>query len=280
MATPTTTLCNTAVTTNRLRGLVACLAATVAVIAGCANAEPAETAPSSSTASVAADADVAWSNVWSAGPGVDLFSRGAELVRASLEAAYLAQARGIDKTFPGYRAAIGPQPEYGDPQARAKNYGYVPAGYEPRNIGLTVLNYHLVDLVQTADRVSGTVCSYGLAPRPTERSKYLYDAYLIALSKKDGSPSGVPGVVDTRNNFPQRQGKVPTWDVFAPWTINRIQIGEASDVPASCTDWWRSVFPDAVKRPNSNQMTRSAPGPIAPANARQYPRWIGPSTTQ
>ena len=249
-------------------------------LGGCASAEPTRSAPLSSAASVATDADVAWSNVWSAGPGVDLFSRGAELVRASLEAGYLAQARGINRTFPGYREAIGPQPRYDDPQARAKNYGYVPVGFEPRDIGLTVLNYHLVDLVQTADRVSGTVCSYGLAPRPTDRSKFLYDAYLVALTKNGESPPGLPGVVDTRNNFPQREGKVPTWDVFAPWTIERLQIGEASDVPSTCTAWWQSVFPDAVKRPNSNQMTRSAPGPVAPPDARQYPRWIGPAISQ
>ncbi len=48
-----------------------------------------------------------YSQVWSAEPGIDLFGRGAELVRASLEAGQYAALYSIGTTFPGYLESFG-----------------------------------------------------------------------------------------------------------------------------------------------------------------------------
>ena len=51
--------------------------------------------------------DVLYSNVWSADSDVDLFSRGAELIRATYEAGIYATYVGADDSYPGYRGAVG-----------------------------------------------------------------------------------------------------------------------------------------------------------------------------
>ncbi len=96
-----------------------------------------------------------YATVWSAGSGVDLFARGAELIRAAEEAATYTFVAGADAQYPGYFAAvrdsdIGLFPA--DPDFRTENGKY----YQDRYTWFR----NIVDYSADADRVSGTVCSY------------------------------------------------------------------------------------------------------------------------
>ncbi|MFD0926485.1 hypothetical protein [Williamsia deligens] len=221
-----------------------------------------------------------WSNVWSASTGIDLFTRGAELVRASVEAGLLAKAHGPDHSFVGYQQAIGPLDfSYGDPRLRNKNFGYATEGFDPSVPEFSVIYYRLTELRSDASSIDAKVCSYGLTPYPSEAGKYLFRAVFVTLEKAANASAGTSGVKDSGTYATGEKGRAPTWNVFAPWSITQLRSVEAQEIPASCAAWWGSVFPDAVKSSTSNQMVRPSGGPIAP-DVPQYPRWIGPSDTE
>jgi hypothetical protein len=226
---------------------------TVLVLAGCSS-EP-KGPPTSVAAQPVADESVFWSSIWSAEPGIDLFSREAELVRGTVEAGYLAQAYGVSQSFPGYHNALGGEKLPGDPRLREPiNWAYAPPGRAPSPAeSQKALYYHFVEL------------------------KYLYVGVAVTLTNSADSP-GRPGIVDDQKST-TTIGKIPTWDIFAPWRITQSHFIETESIPALCTDWWIAEFPDAIQDPGRNSVHLPRPAPAASDDV-QYPKWLGPANSE
>ncbi|WP_152538184.1 hypothetical protein [Williamsia sp. D3] len=224
--------------------------------------------------------DAFWASVWSADAGIDLFSRAGELVRGTVEAGYMAQAFGVKRSFPGYLDALGgePLPAQNDPRRQAIAAAYAPPDLGPGAPNLKSLFYHVVELTNDNSRVSAKICEYGLLPTPSMPLRYLGMGEAVTLVKHDG-PVGRPGIPDTGKNSEGIVGKIPGWNIFGSWRITESRGLRGETLPAQCTAWWKSVFPEAIQDPGRNSV--QLPG-LAPAAAGevQYPKWIGPSNSE
>lgn len=260
------------------RSTVALHICAVLTIAACAT-EPDEATTSSSSAPVADNA-VFWSSIWSADPGIDMFSRTGELVRGSVEAGYLAQAYGVDQSFPGYSEALGDN-RTGDPlENEPINWASAPPGRQPTPArSQQALFYHLAELDHDETTVNAIVCSYALGPTPSDAHKFLYNGIAVTLTRTAGD-EGQPGVADNGASSPAATSrKIPEWNIFEPWQINQSHMMEVETIPASCVTWWKSVFPDAVQDPGRNSVQLPGPAPAA-YDVDQYPEWIGPANAE
>lgn len=222
------------------------------------------------------EAEIPHSYRWSADPSVDIFSRGAELVRATYEAGGLAFFRGIDHSFPGYRTAIGGPVGHLDPDIMESVGSVAPIG-DP----LPTTNFrHIADFHSGDRSVGATVCTYELFAN--ERDNTLEPRLgqtRIELENTGNSP-GAPGEPDLHpdQEDPDAQSP-PDWDVFGDWKIIRFET--IPDAPRECTGWWLSQFPTLPTNPETGRI--SIPddfrAPTVPV-AVQYPEWIGPARNE
>lgn len=222
-----------------------------------------------------------FSFVWSAQPRTELFSRPAELVRATREALELTNIYGPDKTFPGYLPAMGSPRSPGDREYQLNitqsRSGYVEVGKSPRT------NYlHIAELTVSPDRnaISAVVCGYSIAApeNTTELNPDLVqDARRIDLSGPASDTQPTSLVDDHSDRVDPRGEMPPTWNVFGSWHITKL-ASMMPDLPASCGDWWQSQLPYLRRPPGENYLTRPADDPnfqmprepVRP----QFPEWI------
>ncbi|MHA7653389.1 hypothetical protein ACX9NE_16950 [Mycobacterium sp. ML4] len=223
-----------------------------------------------------------FSHVWTAAAQIDVFSRPAELVRATREALELTNIYGPDKTFPGYLVATGGPRFPGDANYQfnttQSSPGYVEIGKSPRTQYL-----YIAELTISADHknIEAIVCGYTIAaPQNTTglNPNTLRDARRIELSgpASDTQPTSLvddhPDRVDPRAEMP------PSWNVFQSWHITKLVDFEPAGIPARCGDWWHSQLPYLWRPPGENflnpppddptfQMPRE---PVKP----QFPEWI------
>jgi hypothetical protein len=253
--------------------LVGCL-----LFASCST-DPEKVAVSSSPAPVP-ESEVFWSSVWSATPGIDLFGRAGELVRATVEGGYLASSYGVERSFPGYLDALGgfPLPEYDDPKRKALAAAYAPSDLGPRPPVATELFYHVIDLTDDGSTVTAKVCEYILTPNPSDMLKFLGRGEAVTLTRGEG-PAGRPGIADTGRNSKNIEGKIPDWNVYGSWLITESRGLRGATLPSQCAPWFLSVFPDATFRADVNVV--ELPGLSPPATGEEkYPKWIGPAVTE
>lgn len=222
-------------------------------------------------------------NVWSADAGVDLFSRGSELLRAAFEPRrYWPVISEVDDFFPGYTSALVEQPRPGQSTRFAERAEYLAP------LGETVFA-HITDYSATDTEVSGTVCSYMI--NTTEGRNWSVEfpdhAYRIVLKNRGESP-GLPGVVDSDPERGEPGDRTPSWDVFGSWKIQPyVYLSGSSNPPANggngippgCQDWWLQQFPELIYETPTAQLRRQPKGFVAPVMPLgvQYPGWIGPA---
>ncbi|MCK0093387.1 hypothetical protein MWU77_21640 [Rhodococcus sp. F64268] len=259
---------------KRVLGLLSIL---VLLTPGCTNSpNPGAPEPSEPPA----DPPLPFTNSWSAEPDIDLFSRGAELVRASIEAGIHASFFSVSESFPGYSDAIGYQHvnynEIADTVARGR----------PRGGWISDLTYlyHIAEITETPTSIIAEVCDEPVTVDPyisDHRVKHGF-SWIVALTNTGGA-AGLPGVVDTDpDGSDPRARRVPDWNVFGAWNITQLRTGgrDASTAIAhpACTEWWLERHPGSEVLGN---YTFSPAGEI-PGEPRlpQYPEWIGPSETQ
>lgn len=228
----------------------------------------------------AADPEILYSNVWSADRGIDLFSRGAELVRATTEAGEYTSFVGIKNSYPGYDHAVGGPARHQNPDKSEVATWLEPidSHQSPRS------NFrHITAFSATDTTVSAVVCGYSVNPTAAENITLnpLSDAQQIELANTGSSP-GLPGIAD---NDPVHQDpsahRPPDWNVFGAWRVTKIrniQLAPGETIPQGCTDWWHQQFPTFTKVSDYNILT-PPPGFQAPTQpvASQYPEWIGPA---
>lgn len=215
-----------------------------------------------------------YSEIWSADPGIDLFDRGAELVRAAVDAATYTRFAGFDQTFPGYEEATESE--------RSRLLSYVDwslADSPKRALGWPRTDFnHIAGLSFSESSVSATVCSYvifesaGVLARPGPEVIGIN----VRMSNpadnigKTGSPDRRPEVADSLGRY------VPDWNVFGSWRIDELRH-EYDRLPEGCARWFQALYPSAV-RPSPRTMSPPL-GTLPPTMpvGIQYPEWIGPS---
>lgn len=224
------------------------------------------------------DPELPYTNHWSAEPGIDIFDRGPELVRASLEAGQYAAFFSVHRSFPGYRDAIG----YPDKYSLQTVTDIVVSGRPGSGrISPLTYHYHIADITETSDTITAEVCAERVTveTRTSERGERHGFSWMVSLTNTDDTP-GLPGIADTDpDRSDPRARRVPDWNVFGTWNITQLRTGgrDASTATAhpACTDWWLGRHPGSDVR---NNYTFAPAGEI-PGQPRlpQYPEWIGPS---
>lgn len=139
--------------------------ACVATMTACGSEETSAAEPDAPRVS-----EILYTTVWSADPGIDLFGRGAELIRATEEAASYTYLAGPSATYPGYLGAvrnsdIGLSPD--DPDFRTD-------GGWSRAVVYTRFQ-HIVDFSADSHTVSAIVCDYGIRDKsPDPRVPWIF----------------------------------------------------------------------------------------------------------
>lgn len=202
--------------------------------------------------------------VWTAEPGIDLYSSEATLIRAMAEADLIALYAGLDYSYPGYAAALA------DP-ARSKRY-------EESELHRTVfgtLRSHIQQIQPTENGFHAEYCglnheSAATSPgapelsRPNNRGGYKGVDFVRTGAASDTPTPYAPA--------PDRlHWQAPTYNVFDGWTIS-FEYGEDSAAKQACDSWALSLFPDLPAGQGD-----STPLDTPPAPQPAYPGWPGPS---
>lgn len=245
------------------------------VAAGCSSA----TTPSD-TKNPPQEPAIPYTHVWSADPGIDLFSRGTELVRATYEAGTYTRYVGVDRSYPGYSQAVGaPVSWHNEDKMEPMVWSEVNNPVKP---GRWTIYDHITNYSASNTRITADVCRYSV---PSAEGKYddspwvLNDSTRIELSNTGISRgSGAPGIPDDNQEAHAANGhRSPSWNVFGTWQVTRIKRYDVDVNPDACVAWWLQQFPTFSRSPYGNFVT-SPPGfqlPVHPV-AVQYPEWIGP----
>ncbi|MFD6893275.1 hypothetical protein ACFWB0_01835 [Rhodococcus sp. NPDC060086] len=224
------------------------------------------------------DFQPSYTSSWSAETGIDLFSRGAELVRASLEAGWQTSMYTFKDSFPGYREAI----DYPHNTNRDITWGVQTENTANDRVGEFTTYYHITELSESPTEVTASICKDIVNTEPV-----IYDSptrhgysWTVALRNTSDTP-GLPGIVDTDpDNHDPHARRTPDWDVFGTWKITRLTPDsldtERNVADPACTTWWLANHPDTLRVVDN--FTFRPPGTVPGVpRAPQYPEWIGPS---
>ena len=200
---------------------------------------------------------VPYSVVWSGASGVDLNSRPAELIRASLESATMARWAGVKFAFPGYDEALAHDAKYSE----LFGLKWQEPNTNPRDDPQPWLyNYHIGAMTHADDRVTATVCTLRrfdrstlskTPPGPNDTPWQTFGGvtfpvtYTVELTRKTTDPDQPTGAPDrSAEDHDPHGSKVPSWNVFGDWSIREISNDIDGDyTQPECTSWWRQVFP-------------------------------------
>ncbi|WP_306355989.1 MULTISPECIES: hypothetical protein [unclassified Nocardia] len=194
--------------------------------------------------------------VWSAEPGIDLFSTAATLMRAADESDVIGRYAGLEHAYPGYAKAL----ELADtPRYEIERYRGTIAG--------TLLN-HIQRIQDTEDGYLVEFCALSNAYGELRDGRYKMwygrgTALAARFTRNNDAPARATTTpTTTPSPAPDRlHWQAPTYNVFTGWTISYVESG------ASCDDWALSLYPDA---PVENEISYSdTPPPVQPA----YPGW-------
>lgn len=227
------------------------------------------------------DFEIRYSHVWSAAQGIDLFSRGAELVRATREAEWYSNFVGRKNSYPGFEQAY---PAWDDPLNTSDNL--MPLKPPRRSLksgppaGRTYY-MHLVNLIQDDHKVSATFCDYHVDPQidwyeyPEDQGQYKFGGTIdVQLTNGDAEP-GHPGKVDTNPDTTDPNSHMPPKrDIFQNWNITRFYARAYQDSSKECGDWLHKQFPAFETSSNGGYLLPTREQiPTAPSRP-QFPDWI------
>lgn len=227
------------------------------------------------------DRELSYSNVWSADPGIDLFSRDSELVRATHESAWIVSHAGLGYAYPGYQAAL----VY--PRSKDMEYEFTAAKtndqashwlHDTRETHYS----HIVGYVADDKTVAATICRYVVPETGVDkanRQRFASDLSVVDLRLENTkNQAGTPGRANRSAGYHDSAAhRPPQWNVFGTWKITKLTMQQDVDPPA-CRQWFDQEIPGIVDDPDSKTVRVSdsvqfAPRPVA----TQYPEWIAPA---
>ncbi|MGV9611363.1 hypothetical protein [Nocardia xishanensis] len=239
------------------------------------------------------ESSIPYANVWSADTGIDLFSREAELVRATHESGWLVYNAGMDYAYDGYAEAVSElasREPTGDLE-RDSEAGYLFTHARdskntdwPRSANETQYS-HITSYTAAGSSITATVCRYVV---PTEgvtgsadRTEFARNMSVVEIQLANSSNK--PGRAGLANRDPNSHDpaarRPPQWNVFGSWKITSIRRVHYVD-PEGCEKWFRQRIPGLEgPKPGSKNLTITTDVKIPPQPVEaQYPEWIGPST--
>ncbi|PXW31042.1 UNVERIFIED_CONTAM: hypothetical protein DES50_106174, partial [Williamsia faeni] len=239
-----------------------------------------------------------YTTIWSAADGINLNTRPAELIRATVESGEMSAWAGVDHSFPGFADAIANATDY--------NGDWGDTTQPPRPDNLKTRDWrlfarHITTLNATDNHVTARICNLHLplldedfvvtpkAELDSFRSVTRPITFDVTLTKPTDTTSGTSSQPDTKPDTRNPSAlDTPNWNVFSPWTISSITVLETvnnyyGDEP-ECMAWWRQKYPGW----DGTSLTFGPPTPITtdtgffealmitrpgPPN---YPEWLGP----
>ncbi|MCK0092563.1 hypothetical protein HCA61_18970 [Rhodococcus sp. HNM0563] len=205
--------------------------------------------------------------VWSAEPGIDLFSTEATLARAAIEANEIALANSVTDSYRGFARAIDQETkdQYDEfPPLNTQHFGtayFHIMRIEPTETGFIAHSCHQTSNVavrNTDDHYSRSVTTGG----PNLKFVLQRTSNVTPVPPSIGSTSTPPV---NENGNPQWQA--PTYDVFTGWNIN-IDGSSGRDHTQACRQWGHQYAPDAIQN-EYFIVTSDTPPETLPA----YPGW-------
>ncbi|PVX68379.1 UNVERIFIED_ORG: hypothetical protein FNL38_104202 [Nocardia globerula] len=261
----------------RWRGMLPNRALSVAVALICVasiSACGSDRSPTNS-ADVAPASEFPHTTVWSADPGVDLFGRGAELIRATAEATAYTHTGGPEFTYPGYIDAIR------DISRDRSSISSWIVNQTPDYDNRFTWFRNIVDFSESSDSVSAIVCDYLVHEKPSKfDSSVVLDGSVRIVLENTAELAGSSGIVDTDvGGHDPRAQRPPSWNVFGNWKIVEEKSIPGNAISQGCVDWWKQEFPTFTVDTQGSRALISPPGYVMPTMpmAVQYPEWIGPS---
>lgn len=227
------------------------------------------------------ESDIPYANIWSADAGVDLFARGAELIRASHESAWLVKNGGLSRAYSGYREAL---VDIGNESKMEYFFTQTEKGTEgPDWVKDANENFYNHITAYSADdkTVTATVCRYVVPTKGLEKGQTQSNILTLDMSVVDirlENSSSQPGKAGIANRDPATHDpaahRPPGWNVFGTWKITRISRNRDFD-PEGCKAWFKQQLPDLREVPESKLLKVPDSFEIPPrALAAQYPEWI------
>ncbi|WP_439029713.1 hypothetical protein [Gordonia terrae] len=260
--------------------------------AGCSTsgAEPAET-------SAISRPDIPYSTQWSAAAGIDVQSRPAELVRATIDGGEMSAWAGVDHSFPGYADAVANAREY---------FGYWGSTDQPPTPGNripaadTAMSRHIASMTTSDTTITARICTIRQSIKPAYPPLENTDGSFIGGAQPRTlevhlrkSTDASPGTAGERDDSPTehdpRASDQPSWNVYGNWTIDAIRdlYGKNNmwgDEP-ECVAWWHKKFPGWSGTTSLDfQPPHPVNGPwewynllaLDPPAPPSYPEWIAP----
>ncbi|MFD4439311.1 hypothetical protein ACFWPK_05980 [Nocardia sp. NPDC058519] len=217
-------------------------------------------------------ADPVATHVWSSAPGIDLGSRAAELVRATVESTVISRKAGLDFTYPGFREARRDASfDWGFAASDGMGSDYE---YWLESDRSTYVDH--VATIGINDRwLNAKVCQYQV-PEPGENwtaGEFAGNFRIYVVKFENLNPSqDVAG-----SGIPKSGRRTPDWNVFGDWRITDIAAATREWEPHDCRNWFATQAPGLefgadLTAARSTEDTVIPYGPIRP----QFPRWRRP----
>ncbi|WP_186629423.1 hypothetical protein [Rhodococcus sp. BP22] len=209
--------------------------------------------------------------VWSAEPGIDLFSAEGTAIRAAGESLVIGLMVGLDYAYVGFAAssnseAGGPlyslfQADTGQGPFVGTVHGHIQqviptdAGFDVLSCALSIGLDVLVDGKYSPSRLTD-------GDGQELRSSFI----------RTGDPLTAPAVPQPTSSpvGDKLQWQAPVGNEFGGWEIDGfIDIDPVTSGKGRCAPWAQSLYPDAPRIITRNAYARSTPPPVQPA----YPGW-------
>ncbi len=262
-----------------LRMIIAALVSMLAFVAACSPPPEDETAPTPTLSSrwpatefyevpdSIRDATI----VWSAEPGIDLFSAEAKLFRAAQESVFIGWMIGLDYTYVGFKDSSG-----------SKGGGGIFGDFEDDTgegpfVGTIHGRIQQIIPTDTGFDVLGCVLSVGLDVRTNDKysPSRLTDGEGGDLRSRFIRTVDPKSVLETPPTSSVRKPsslhwQAPTGDQFTGWEVEGfVDIDPATAEKGRCVPWAKSLYPDAPAVIPRDAYANDEPPPVLPA----FPGW-------
>ncbi|WP_225730485.1 MULTISPECIES: hypothetical protein [unclassified Nocardia] len=208
--------------------------------------------------------------VWSAEPGLDLFSEQVIVARAAQEARIVATTAGIDHSYPGFAEALAP--------SSAKEYPH-DTDRDRNAFGTAYLRIMAIEPIETGF-IAETCYQYSNVAVQIKEGGYKQDINPGGSSfmkfEKVGPESSHPSAAPPdRSTQTDPTWSAPTANMFTGWHIDlqASTFDQDLQLRQRCEPWGRSLIPDLpqVKKDLGGTVTIvvNNPPPTLPA----YPGW-------
>ncbi|OZF47250.1 hypothetical protein CH293_19985 [Rhodococcus sp. 14-2470-1b] len=208
--------------------------------------------------------------VWSAEPGIDLFSAEGTLVRASEESFAIGLMLGLDYTYVGFAESSNSPRNAGSLSGFRDDTGQGPF--------VGTIYGHIQQIIPTREGFDVLSCVLGVGLDRVVNGKYSpslltgseggeqRSRFIRNGSSESGLPTSPPAALRSRD----RHWQAPTGNEFEGWEIDGfIDLDPQTSERGRCVPWARSLYPNAPSTITPDTYARDTPPPVQPA----FPGW-------